>query len=57
MKHIGKMPWKSIENTLAICPKCKDTKVEVDSTVKISSPPIYTLTCHKCQIIWEANLE
>lgn len=58
MEHIGKMPYGCIENTLRICPKCKDTKtVTVDSGVKICSPPIFTLCCERCQIVWEANLE
>lgn len=57
MKDIGKIPCNSIENILVICPECQDTKsVKVDSTVKISWPPIYTLTCDACDIKWEANL-
>lgn len=56
--NIGSMPCGAIENILPICPKCHDTKtVEVDSTVKCSSPPIYTLTCTKCRVQWESNLE
>lgn len=52
-----KMPEGSIENTLPICPCCHNTKsVEVDSTVKMCSPPIYTAICKTCLISWETNL-
>lgn len=58
MINLGRMPCDAIENVFAMCPKCHDTKtVEIDSTVKCSSPPIYTLTCKKCNVKWEANLE
>lgn len=56
-RFIGKMPHGCIENTLAMCPECHDTHVNVSSTVKCSSPPIYSLSCDKCGIAWEANLE
>lgn len=55
---LGRMPCNTIENVLPICPECHDTKtVKIDSTIKCSSPPIYTLTCEKCMVQWESNLE
>lgn len=44
----------NISNLLPICPQCNDTKnLTVSNAIKLSNPPLQTITCNECNISWD----